>query len=168
MKKTILAFLVLGFANTAYAVPAVKLPPLKLCMNNSTGGIIAKKGCNLRIETVITGGALQALSSAGPQGPQGIQGPPGGLNINACVSRESTASGSGLVTTTVPCLVNEFVATSGCYVTGFAVTASHKLLKADNTTLNGEVYGLVRCSGADVYNNGSSFSVTAQAFCCRP
>lgn len=160
-------FLVLALgllvATNVWAAP-VKVPPLKLCMNNSTGAIIAKKICKAG-ETVINGQVLQGLAVQGPQGPQG---PAGTIDIGKCISRESTASGSDAVAATVPCLVNEFVATSGCDVGGVAVVGTHKLLKATNTLLGGEVYGLVRCVGVDPYNTGFTYSVTAQAFCCRP
>lgn len=78
MKKILLTFLLCP--SLAFAAP-LKIPALKLCLNNSTGAISAKQKCK-GAETLVSQNNLAPLFAL-----QGPQGPAGMLNVNSCYSK---------------------------------------------------------------------------------
>lgn len=137
-----------------------------ICLSKSTGTLVVRSKCK-STEIKLTASNLGAL---GIQGPQGIPGPAGassGFDVNNCYKREGTATGSGTVIAKTGCLVSEFILTKACNTTGYGIVVNELLQVADNTLLGDQMYGLYSCVGSDLLNYGSSFTVTAQALCCR-
>ena len=158
MKKifTILFLSSTFFFSSLAEAQAVKIPPLKLCTNGET--VIAKKKCNAS-ET-----QLNLSSLIGANGSNGQNGANGTLDPNKCTRRESTATGSGAIVATVPCLVSEIVTASGCDTTGFGEVVENKLVVGSNSQYP-EAYHLVQCIA---FASSGTYSATAQAYCCRP
>jgi len=160
--KTALATILCLMPFIVHAAP-LKIPTLSICIGVG-GAVTAKQKCT-RFETKLDFNALKA-ASVGPQGPAGT------VNIAGCHIRESSASGALNVFATVPCLVSEFVTSSGCYISsGSAAVYYHKLVRGGpegGGLLGDDLYQLVTCGAADPSNSGANFTLTAQAWCCRP
>lgn len=170
MRKVVLA-LALLIATDVAAAPAVKIPPLKLCVNNTTGAIVAKKACKFG-ETTLTGQALQALGSAGPQGPKGdtgAQGPTGapgakgGFDWTKCTVRLNAASDFGFVANDFNCGPGEFLMTHGALNTTPAIVDSMVLdFDSTNRVAIGVSY-LTTTIAPGAFN-----TVTVSGVCCLP
>lgn len=168
---TALLFLpVAAFAQTA------KIPPLSLCAQ-ANGTIVVKKSCS-KVETRLNLTAIAAKGEAGSpgpkgdQGPQGLpgpQGPSGTFDLSKCTKREQTASGASVISTSVNCLVSEFIVSNACFISsGAGAVISQKLSVGSNTTLGPNAYGILNCVAYDPFFSGAVFTVGAQALCCRP
>ena len=163
--RTLLLILAVFVTTPVYAAPAVKIPALKLCASGDT--VTAKQKCS-KFETQLTLSGLKGKDGLnGANGSNGINGLPGGFSAANCIKREATASGVEYVISTSACLVNEMVLSSGCLIDGAAMLVDQTLLPGNNSNFGPNIYGLVRCTGFDIYGGGDLFSVTAQALCCK-
>lgn len=169
MKKLALV-LILAIAQPAHAATA-----FKLCMNRSTGLILAKAKCT-GAESTVTGTTIQGLASVGPQGvqgPQGAQGPqgpagsqgaPGVLNWQKCTKRSATNSGTTYVTALLYCSPGEFLLTHG--VESHEIGATDLVQLFFNSTDKiavGVGYGIWT-----PLNTGAFNTVTVTGVCCLP
>lgn len=172
MKRVVLA-LGLLVAPNAWAAP-ITVPPLKLCMNNLTGAIIAKKACK-GSETTITGQVLQSFAGVGiqgvpgaqgPQGPQGPAGSSGTFDPAKCTPRSNATAGVTLVKARATCAAGEFVQTHGVQVNYGAVDiVQTALLFSPGAPVAGAVEYTV---GVNIPSDPTVFSVQTDLVCCRP
>jgi hypothetical protein len=162
MRALTLALALAVYAPAAHAA-TVKIPPLKLCMNNTSGAIVAKKKCTA-FETALTGGALQALSSAGPQGPQGPQGPAGGFDWTKCTRRSVTNSGIDYKITSLNCNAGEFLMTHGVDTDNISSTDIISLsFDSSDRVATGVAYGTF-----NPFVTGAFNVITVSGVCCKP
>lgn len=161
MKQAIFLFFI-------FSVLAVDAQADSVLCTDSSGNITARSKCKIKNgERRLNLSGITAQGAVGPQGPKGDSGT-GGIDIANCFKRESISSGSGVVSAQATCLVSEVLVTSGCPVSGSAVIAGHSLFTSNNSVLGAEVYTGVYCVAYDPYNVGSTYSIKAQAWCCRP
>ena len=152
----------------------IKIPNLSACVQGN-GSIVIKQKCGkseARLDlSAISNVAVNSVGQ-GPKGDKGDQGPQGAngtFSLTKCINREQSASGVSVLSVSSPCLVSEFVVTSGCSVTsGVGVVYRQRLVVADNTILPTKPYGIVSCGAYDAFNTGEAFTLTAQALCCQP
>jgi hypothetical protein len=168
MRSVILA---LSFSTLLCVSPALsqsrtRIAPQRICMNNASGAILTKSKCSAS-ETTLSGQVLQELRgvSVGPKGDKGDSGLSGTVDPNKCYRRESSSVGSGYVAVSSACLVSEMLLASGCHANNVGVVVGQKLWKGSGSLVsNPDLYGGVECQATA----GSSFTLTAQALCCRP
>lgn len=158
MKKLIL-LVVMCFAFPAFGQSKVKIPTLKVCV--SASGVVAVKQKCARTETTANFGILK--------GNQGANGNNGTLDPNKCFKRESQASGSGNVLATTNCLVSEFIVSSSCVTNtanSYQIASRLQGGQEGGGLLGDQVYQSFQCYMGNF--TGESYTVTAQALCCRP
>ena len=159
MKKLFLALMLC--APSAYAAPAVKIPPLKICMNKVTGGILTRKNC-APSETPLSGAILQGLAGVGPQGA------PGTVDPTRCVPRTAFGIVTSLGTEiTARCNFGEFLMTHGVdtSITSGDLAAYVSGIKVGASIGSPNVLSAVRYSLGAVSSN-TIVSATVTAVCC--
>lgn len=102
---------------------------------------------------------------------RGPKGPAGSFNAKAkCVARESSATGTGVVSTYVQCQSDEFIASNTCASIEADIMVTSWMM-APVSGISENLYSYLGCRGfrsyrfSEFYN--SEFRITAQALCCK-